>query len=224
MVVLNNQWKRIAAIAMVTLASSSLLVGQTGEPTSSRSQGKRQSQASMRNALNAHTSPERVKDLLLANILSTCPLPGSTSPAVFVYRNHSLEEYRGAWNRLVPFNLTEADRLNGIQYKAWVVMSGSSFRRFDAYKGQWSSWASARDLEQQTTPSALARGSNRNMLFAGLHQMQGFAVSMEKKNNQWSFRIEWDGGGPLDPDTLSAEKLSCSAAMSANPLSSGDHR
>lgn len=110
------------------------------------SSGQSQPHASMRSLLNSQTPPDRVKDLLFATILTTCPVPGSASPTTFFYDEKSLWghgrqtlfEYRSAWNQLYPDPLTEADKLNGIQFKGPAVLGAPAFRYLDGRR--WSSW------------------------------------------------------------------------------------
>jgi len=195
MLVFFNRYKRMAVI--ITLASAQLALGQTS------SGGK--ITKSMRSELTPQTSPERVKDLLLATMFTTCSVPGSADPTMFYYSGLFFE-YRKPWSRLIPLNLTESDKLNGIQYHGLVVVSGSSYRSFSGR--EWSSW-DASDLKSVSTPRLLAEAR---------HQYSGAVLEIEKKNNEWNFRFS-SLVGSIDPDEYGAKKRSWGMAMSSNPLS-----
>jgi hypothetical protein len=187
-----------------------------------------QKPASMRPALTSEASPERVKDLLFATILTTCPVPGEGSPAVFFYDDTGLKvgrtgpktlfEYRNTWTKLYPYPLREADRLNGIQYKGLAVLGAPAVRHFEYRQDrnaqrQWQSWQSRSELKpgEDIIYNSSVDHSNSVML----------AFTIVKKNNQWSILHGWDPyleRAPVDPDTIAARKKSCGVAMSASPL------
>jgi hypothetical protein len=174
-------------------------------------------------ALTEQTKPDQVKDLLLRAVFTSCSIPGSSKPTMFIYRNRDqswarqLVEIRDPWNSLVPIGLDEADRLNGIQFRAWLIVDGASVRQFDFHKREWKPWGSNPDIRRVTTAALNGNKDARWQLFAGIH-WGAAAVSMKRENGRWSFRFENDGGGPLDPDAFSAEKLSCGEAMSGPSL------
>jgi hypothetical protein len=162
----------------------------------------------MRSALTAQTTPEQVKDLLVAAVFTTCPpRPGSKLPTMFI-NEILLTEYDEAWSKLLPLPVKSAERLDGIEYRGRVIVSGSASRYFSG--GKWSSRANtnitstntARDIEH------LAAGDEHTEL------------SIEKKNDRWSFHLDAIGGGDINPDEFAKKKLSCSVAMSDNLKSS----
>jgi hypothetical protein len=77
----------------------------------------------------------RARERFAETIVTTYPVVGSPSPAMFFYDENgawgreprvvvrrTLFEYRGAWNKLYQYQLTEADKLNGIQFKGLAVL------------------------------------------------------------------------------------------------------
>src|SRR5579862_727410 len=123
MLVFCNRWSRTLIVTSVALLIPSMMMGQSRPLQPSPAEN--QKSGSMRPALTSEASSERVKDLLFATILTTCPVPGEGSPAVFFYDEMGLKvgrtgpktlfEYRNTWTKLYPYPLREADRLNGIQ-------------------------------------------------------------------------------------------------------------
>jgi hypothetical protein len=179
--------------------------------------------------LTAQTSPERVADLLFETILTTCPVPGSTSPAVFFYDDTGLKvgrtgpktlfEYRGSWTKLYPYPIREADKLNGVQYKGLAVLGAPAVRYVeDRDRAAARHWPPSFQARSELRPSdqiiynSGAEHSNSVML----------ALTIVKKNNQWFIGQGWDPDlerAAVDLDTIALHKKSCSVAMSANPLS-----
>lgn len=228
MFVFNGRWTRIGVIALLTMISTALMTGQS----------KSQPQRSMHGALSAQTPAERVKDLLFETIVTTCPVGGSSSPAMFFYDENgawgreprvvvrrTLFEYRGAWNKLYQYPLREADKLNGIQFKGLAVLGAPAVRAFEYYddlpalQQKWSSWESRSNLRpaSEIIYNGNIEGSSAVVL----------AVTMLKRNNEWSFRVGWgepDARHSFDPDTVASQQKPCSVAINSTPLSASDHR
>ena len=203
---------------VLTLVSASLMMCQSPPP------------ASMRSLLNADTPPERVKDLLFATILTTCPIQRTSSTATFfphpkgdLYHSGVLYEYRNAWKKLVPMKLTEANRLYGLQFKGVAVLGASVYQFMDPNppgdrKRAWSGWEDMQPPRIDLNPilsESLSGAEN------------GVLVMMEKRNNEWFFSM-WTGHllsghvkKDFDPDSFAAHKASCAVLTSADPYSAG---
>jgi hypothetical protein len=89
MLVFCNQWSRTLIVTSGALLIASMIMGQSRPRQSSPTEN--QKPASMRPALTSEVSPERAKDLLFATILTTCPVPGEGSAAVFFYDDMGLK-------------------------------------------------------------------------------------------------------------------------------------
>jgi hypothetical protein len=190
-----GSWVPSAAAVFVAYCAVGVLTGQN------------QPNASMRRALTAQTSPERVKELLLTTMFTTCPRPGAALPTMFL-KQTSLHEYDDAWTKLIPLPLSNAERLDRIQYRGLVVVGGAAWRYFPSTDGEWSRRVDSRHIGRATTRELL--------YYAATFKFEGAVILIEKKNNEWSFTLN----GPesfIEPDEFSPKKISCSAAMSDNP-------
>jgi hypothetical protein len=112
------------------------------------------------------------------------------------------KEFSGAWTKFVSLDLTEADRLNGIQSRGMAVLGGTALRKFD--RKRWSEW---RDLSHAAIPRSLLDSNGDQVI-----------VVMEKRNNRWCFKAG-SAESSFDPDSFAASKKSCSILTSANPRS-----
>ena len=151
-------------------------------------------------------------------------MSGSRSRISDVYRfpeNHSrfypitgtLVEYRGAWTRLVPGVLTEADRLNGVEFKALAIMGATSqrsarLRKENASAITWSRWT---DVSHEPIPRTY--GENISYDFLALT-----IVELKKRANRWVYKSP-EAESPFDPDDFAPGRRSCAAltAVSREP-------
>jgi hypothetical protein len=194
MLVNRNGWSRSVVTGSLALLCAPIMICQS-RPTSP-----------IRSTLTAQTTPEQAKDLLVETMFTTCSRPGSESPIMFI-RVQLLMEYDEAWSKLLPRPLSAAERMDGIQYSGYLVVSGSVHRHFAG--GKWSS-------RENTFITRDVTANSRE-----LHSLGGafILVRMDKnKDGKWSFGLVGEPGfGTIDPDKFLAKRISCSAAMSDNP-------
>ena len=122
-------------------------------------------------------SPQAVAAEMWRKLLTTCP--GSSSTDAFFTRpdNGDLFEFRGAYMKLVPMELTEADRLNGIQFRGFAVLRTSAYRLL-VDQGHWSEWSSGE--------AVVTIGPGTPWELDGT-DWSSVVVRIERRNNQWSF-------------------------------------
>jgi hypothetical protein len=171
------------------------------------------------NSRGATESPEAVAAVIWRTILTTCPISGAATPAMFyVEPDSDLYEFRNAWTRLVPRTLTDADKLNGVQFIGMAAFGGTSFRTIQRLPlpgtaRQWSSFeVGPKNMNAVKSYDDLYRYRDTNYK----------SVNMEKRNGRWSLELySLSGGmGHYSLDTLAqvAIKKSCAELMSANPF------
>jgi len=213
MFIYRNRYPQTIVVAFAALVSTSLMMCQSRPPQFSN--GNLPTGSALR-ALPPETPPDRVKELLLANVFTTCPGAGSISPTMFFlleqYGHKELHEHRNAWTKLVSANLTEADRLNGVQYHGWLIVAGSAYRSFNGKsfehsKLEWTPYRDTSDLRRLT--------NSLKDNYALIADAGSDGLEILKKNNQWSFQVS---GAVIDPDTYVAHRMSCSAALSDSPF------
>jgi len=200
MFVFFNWYQRIMVVA--TLATAQLAMGQV--PSSTKPQARK----SLHSELTPQTSPERVKELLLATMFTTCSRAGSALPTMFL--NHiSLHEYDDTWSKLLPLPIGNAERLDQIQYRGLLVVGSSAWRYFSG--GKWT---------ERVNSGARIRGATAKEILENeyISDWGDVVILIEKKNSKWFFELRGSLTNlyPSDPDDFPA-KVSCGAAMSDNP-------
>jgi len=186
----------VAVIVMLAVFNNAIGQTQKGDPQKSK---------------GVPNSAETVASALWQKFSVACPIPGE-SPATFVAFPHErspsliteLVEFRGAWKKVVSLNLTEADRLNGVQARAIALMGGSAARKSKDWEGSltWSAW---RDISKKSIPETL-KDLNYRDIYAPI------VLVIEKHNDQWyCTERPWSKKlfelGSLDPVPLSCTKL-----------------
>ncbi|MDP8983014.1 MAG: hypothetical protein M3O35_20755 [Acidobacteriota bacterium] len=209
----------ITALLALLVAGSAMAQNESHKPSDSD-----QPRAAFQSSLNSTTSPERVKDLLFVAIVASCPVAESPSPDLFYYKKGTLYQVRRAWTRLYPEALTEADKLNGIQYKGLAALGAPLYRHItytehhSSGPWEWTPWADASKLIP--TATEMLSGSHAKSLSSLVE-----AINMVKKDNRWSFSIAWEVfDTDIDPDVLNATKRPCSVATSARPFAPEEDR
>ena len=156
-------------------------------------------------------TPEVVAASLWKTISVVCPVPGG-SPATFIaFPNNQthfyplaglLIEYRGAWTKFATTPLTEADRLNGIQFQGLAMMGATAERSAKPWMPKssriWSEWT---DTSHETMPRTLVEQSQWDFLKSTI-------VVVEKRANGWSYKL-LNRGETFDPDSFTSDKHSC---------------
>lgn len=214
----NIRCLRALVATSITLVSAPLVICQSPARPSPLRQN--QPHASMQSSEAAPSSPESVAASMWQKVAITCrvEIQGQLKPVTFFDYSHNaafpiglmgrLVEYGGAWTKLISVPLTEADRLNGIQYHGMSILGGT-VRRIYPYPREWSEW---RDISHERLPKSLV-DYDYDWEFSEL-----VIVVIEKRNDQWLFK------GPFrkdsfDLDALTANKRSCATLSSANPRS-----
>jgi hypothetical protein len=209
---------RSAISVAITLASASLLFCQSPPPQSPVRRS--QPHPSMQSSGVAPTSPESVAASMWQKVAITCQveIQGQLKPVTFFDYSHDtafpiglmgrLVEYSGAWTKLISVPLTEADRLNGIQYHGMNILGGTA-RRIYPYPREWSEW---RDISHERLPKSLVDYDYH------WDHSELVIVVIEKRNNQWFFKGPFRKDS-LDLNALAVNKRSCSTLSSANPRS-----
>jgi hypothetical protein len=173
---------------------------------------------------------EGIAETMWEKILTTCQVPGSAISTTFFhrmeYRAHAyaaslfgrdtLFEYRGTWRRFYARPITEADRLNGVQFNGLAIIGATAVRSISNNKlpsDKWSVWES-RTAKLPSPKDAL------DYEVLTLWDSVMLKVTIMKVNNKW---IYFASDVPrddisFDPDTISTERRSCSDAMSAAPF------
>ena len=84
-------------------------------------------------------------------------------------------QIRGVTHQVKPDGLSEADTLNGWQWKGWVTFDCSVHRQLDSAKGpQWSDWSDGRPTIGNWSKPVL------------------YGNRLTKKNGQWEIDVEGD--------------------------------
>jgi len=174
---------------------------------------------------------EALAETMWENILTSCQVPGSTTPTMFFhrmeYKTHTYEaslfgretlfEYRSTWKRFYSLPITEADRLNGIQFNGLAIFGARAVRHSYNDKPPSETW-SAWEGRTEKIPSPA------DVLHYGVLQLWDsvmLKVTLSKVNDKW---IYYASDVPredisFDPNNISALKLTCAAASRANPFS-----
>jgi hypothetical protein len=209
---------RAVVAASITLVSAPLIVCQSPPPQSPLRSN--QPHALKQSSGAAPTSPESIAASMWQKVAITCQveIQGQLKPVTFFDYSHStafpiglmgrLVEYGGAWTKLISVPLTEADRLNGIQYHGMNILGGTA-RRIYPYPREWSEW---RDISHERLPKSLV-DYDYNWEHSEL-----VIVVIEKRNNQWLFKGPFRKDS-LDLDSFAVNKRSCSTLASTNPKS-----
>ncbi|MDP8983013.1 MAG: hypothetical protein M3O35_20750 [Acidobacteriota bacterium] len=222
MTVFFNRGKRIMVVAMLTFVSTKITVGQVGTPKSSTNQN--QPHISSQNSGATPASPEALAASLWQKMTTTCQVnvQGQMKTMTFIYypAHHPFKvgnvteefvEYSGAWTKFVPLRLTEADRLNGIQFQGMAILGGTAWRQSDSLQKEWSEW---RDLRDVKLPKWLGGEGDSASFDSGSDAFE--MVKIEKRNNQWSLKLPFSEGS-VDPDFFAARKKSCALLTRASP-------
>jgi hypothetical protein len=156
-------------------------------------------------------------------VLVKCPIQGSTSPTTFFSYPKGkqdppkwahFKEIREAWTKLLPEELSAADRLNGVQFRGFALLGGSATRSFpQPFKSpeQWEQWEDI-SKDKPNTATFYRKATEIEWL--------GVFISIEQRDQHWSFRVH-EGGfvhRSFDPDSMAADKRSCAVLTTANPL------
>ncbi len=116
-------------------------------------------------------------------------------------------EMRGAVNlALKPEELSESDRLNGVEWRGHSIMSGprlSRMRNFDEVPGE------ATRPRIQLRTKVVTPGNWGPWQDAGPHEL---SLSLEKRSGTWSFHLM---GDRLETDRYVRKRLSCPAMSGA---------
>lgn len=170
-------------------------------------------------------SPEAVAAVMWGKVLTKCPVSGSpaSTTTFFSYPREegnptwaSLIEVREAWTKLLPEELSAADRLNGIQFRGFAILGGSAERYITTGKTRWSEWA---DISRHVAPKA-AKAFRRETLV----DWPGVFITIEQRNHQWSFSVLGHSDDVLqdsqsfNPDSMAAKTRSCAILTTVNPL------
>jgi len=97
--------------------------------------------------------------------------------------SRDIREFKGVTFVLAASSLTDADRLNGIEWEGSTRISSTAQRITD--RGSWLDW--------------------------GSDNLFGLSVVMQKRNGQWTYRTQQGDGWSLD--AISATRPSCNDAL-----------
>lgn len=183
-----------------------------------------QPQETARASIKSSDTPQVVSDVLWKHALRTCPVNGSQDkrkPAISGFYldfamglKPTLVEYRNPWTTVFSDKLSEADRLNGIQFRGMTVLGADAYRSIPSDPSYttraWSEWQEMA-FGKDAVVKMIATGS----------PWGGVVIRMEKRNDQWSFVLP----GPLgvvnekfDPDATAAQRLSCERSFKKDPF------
>jgi hypothetical protein len=216
----------LTMIACKTAGSSVAAATEQPQPDDARqSKAGGQNKGQAQSPKASPDSPEAVVAELWQKLLITCPVPREPGKTATFYGNpedRRLFELRDAKTTLAPKRLTEADRLNGIQFAGAAAVLYSTYRYFSTKKGifygetpgRWSPFVDAITMNKMGTD-----GGKVSIL----------QVDVERRNGKWSFKLSGempDTGGEYNLDDFSqvailsqvAIKKSCAALTSANPF------
>jgi hypothetical protein len=173
-------------------------------------------------ATTGQAPPDKVANLVWRTLYTQCARPGTSSVSFFaantwsVRGKWSLKEYRGIVLPPHPEPLTEADRANNVQWRGSAMfkytLSRSVWFRMDGMEahGSWSKWQDANSTE---------------------------TFEIKKENNRWLVNVPRGGASRTtngeyrsleefasdfvrgDYDIISNVRLSCAAALAADPFS-----
>lgn len=165
--------------------------------------------------VSGQAAPEAVADLVWKLTLTECTRPGDKTPSYFLAQRDKaafspedkweLFEEKGSLKISDPGPLSEADRLNGVQWRGTTFVKVSTLRQFNftqRHHGDWSDWADTSRIDN------LAPLIGTTEVF-----------KLEKRNNQWIL----DGKTPGEFIASRARtKLSCATATATDPFASLD--
>ena len=172
--------------------------------------------------VNRLSTEQTVVSLLWKNILTQCPVKGS-SPLDYSYfyagpahQGRVLYEYRepaDLKDMIHSDRLSTADKLNGIEWRGIVVWSAGAYRTWEG--GGWSEWKGMQreDMDAAQILSSFGSGTvGGSLLFF-----------LEKKRGQWSISIGSIAllslkKDPVDPNDYWAARVSCEVATAADPF------
>jgi len=183
-----------------------------------------QPQETARTSIRSSDTPEAISDVLWKHALRTCPINSSQDkrkPDISGFYldfamglKPTLVEYRNPWTKVLPDDLSNADRLNGIQWRGVTVLGADAYRSIRSdprYSTRaWSEWIDMA-YGKEAILKVLATGSGWG----------GVIIRMEKRNNQWSFNLPGALGvvnEKFDPDAAAARRLSCERSFKADPF------
>ena len=168
------------------------------------------------------TSPEAVAAQMWKKIVSVCPIPGTggtatffafSLPSISVQNRTPIEytvEYRDAWTKFFVLDVSPADRLNGIQFLGYAILSGPLYRIYA--DNEWSEW---KDGVSKKAADTLRPNSRMPDRFALNGSMEWTAqVVIEERGGRWFF--SYFGVGPnrkFNPDEVAAKRKSCDALL-----------
>jgi hypothetical protein len=179
-------------------------------------------------AASGQASPERVASMAWELVFTRCSRPGSPAATYFLSgRDQSnsytfpvswgLTERQGLFPPPQPDPISEADRLNGVQWRGRAYFKVSVYRGFSfnaggmMERGPWTKWSDAGPREWPT-------------------------VSLTKKNNRWSVKFYINASmadladrgssfaGNGSPYEAAQYKMSCAAALVDDPFANLDGR
>ena len=170
----------------------------------------------------SQTSPEAAAEYVWSTILKSCTVPGEPGKTAVFFGDpqarDALYEFRGTWKKLFPQKLTEADRLNGVQYSGLAVLGFSANRYFSQNK--WS------PFDKGTADASWYTGANLSN--RPRDKTNPSSVAITKRNGQWSFEVKgllglalgFGHGREFDPKSLSTVSIqkSCAELTSSNPF------
>jgi hypothetical protein len=204
----NRAW--VSALAVVLFCDTAI-----GQPERAAESHDRRP-TSWRLAISSSTSPEGVMDALFTAIVTNCGAPGSQTRDSFYFNDGTLYQMKRAWTRLYPERITEADRLNGIQFKGIAALGAPLYRRITYYSHhagswEWTPWVEAGNVVP--TPREIEYGPTlRPKSLSTLVE----TVRIERVNGVWQFKP--DVASHFDIDAIASQKKSCRVATSDNPF------
>ncbi len=177
-------------------------------------------------------TPETPEKTVVAHlwetILSRCPVKGSM-PATYSYfyaglsnRDRTLYEYREPHPRIIPDQLSTADKLNGVQWRGTALWTAAAYRSWTRRDGRWSEWKGMDGNGIDST--AILKSS------AGGETPGGRLIAfLEKKRNQWSVSIASSGLVEINRESLNSNafwsaRMSCDSSAASNLLAAEEDR
>jgi hypothetical protein len=147
-------------------------------------------------------------------------------------------EYKNASFDFESLPVSEADKLNGVQWAGYAIMFSRNYRprTLGVDAASWGKWGFWRDGTTRTKADANTHNSDSDGLnIVGMSKRRGslsFAIPANPTNapvmwmngdfNQdglWSRAHSWEPRVRGTPDDIARKKLSCEAVIAANPAS-----
>jgi hypothetical protein len=151
-------------------------------------------------------SLEAVVAGLWPKITFICPVNtnGQIENMTFFLVDSNIVEVSRPWRKLLSENITEKDRLNGIQSRAWAVLGGGAYRfRYGSIWGPWKDFEQFANVQSTQSPSYVFT-----------------TVAVEMKHGKWTFST-WNGtagnfnwSDEFDPNHIPANRPSCDVLTS----------